>query len=125
MVRSRARLTSAGSTAYNQETLVTPLSSKTQPCRRTDGHDDTLQNPHPIAASSSSQPQQNRQQAKPRGPPTANLSLVAPTPQPISIQAKPRGPPTANLSLVAPTPQPISICSRSNQRRPRDQISIV
>src|ERR1700745_938906 len=101
MVRSRARLTSAGSTAYNQETLVIPLSSKTQPCRRTDGHDDTLQNPHPIAASSSSQPQQNRQQAKPRGPPTANLSLVA------------------------PTPQPISLCSRSNQRRPRDQISIV
>src|SRR6516164_7308569 len=29
MVRSRARLTSAGSTAYNQETLVTPLASKT------------------------------------------------------------------------------------------------
>src|ERR1700745_3267620 len=78
MVRSRARLTSAGSTAYNQETLVIPLSSKTQPCRRTDGHDDTLQNPHPIAASSSSQPQQNRQQAKPRGPTPANLSLSRP-----------------------------------------------
>src|SRR6516164_7159077 len=28
MVRSRARLTSAGSTAYNQETLVIPLSAK-------------------------------------------------------------------------------------------------
>src|SRR5262245_44649023 len=56
MVRSRARLTSAGSTAYNQETLVIPLSSKNQPCRRTDGHDDTLQTPHPIPASSSSQP---------------------------------------------------------------------
>src|SRR6266702_4717265 len=56
MVRSRARLTSAGSTAYNQETLVIPLSSKNQPCRRADGHDDTLQNPHPIAASSPSQP---------------------------------------------------------------------
>src|SRR6516165_12833386 len=98
MVRSRARLTSAGSTAYNQETLVIPLSSKTQPCRRTDGHDDTLQNPHPIAASSSSQPQQNRQQAKSRGPPTANLSLVA------------------------PTPQPISICSRSNQRATRPNL---
>src|SRR6266446_7616801 len=56
MGRSRARLTSAGSTAYNQETLVIPLSSKNQPCRRTDSHDDTLQNPHPIPASSSSQP---------------------------------------------------------------------
>src|SRR5215470_9730641 len=79
MVRSRARLTSAGSTAYNQETLVIPLSSKTQPCRRTDGHDDTLQNPHPIAASSSSQPQQNRQQAKPPASKTArpaNCELV-------------------------------------------------
>src|SRR6266446_365322 len=39
-------------------------------------------------------------------------------------QAKPRGPPTANLSLVAPPPQPSPLCSRSNQRRPRDQISI-
>src|SRR2546430_8273520 len=48
--------TSAGGTVYNQETLVIPLSSKTQPCRRIDGHDDTLQNSHPIAASSSSHP---------------------------------------------------------------------
>src|SRR5512132_2197052 len=56
MVHSPGRITSAGLTAYNQETLVIPLSSKNQPCRRTDGHDDTLQNPHPIAASSSSQP---------------------------------------------------------------------
>jgi hypothetical protein len=56
MALSPGRITSAGLTAYNQETLVIPLSSKNQPCRRTDGHDDTLQNPHPIAASSSSQP---------------------------------------------------------------------
>src|SRR6266567_8606488 len=100
MGRSRARLTSAGSTAYNQETLVIPLSSKNQPCRRTDGHDDTLQNPHPIPASSSSQPYK-----------TASKQNRA-------------GPPTANLSFVAPTPQPIPLCFRSNQRRPRDQISI-
>src|SRR5260370_11056232 len=33
-------------------------------------------------------------------------------------QAKPRGPPTANFSLVAPTPQPIPLCSHSNRRRP-------
>ena len=55
MALSPDRITSAGLTAYNQETLVIPL-SKNQPCRRTDGHDDTLQNSHPIAASSSSQP---------------------------------------------------------------------
>src|SRR5712691_6472368 len=56
MALSPGRITSAGLTAYNQETLVIPLSSKNQPCRRTDGHDDTLQNSHPIAASLSSQP---------------------------------------------------------------------
>src|SRR4029450_11637238 len=43
MVHSPGRITSAGLTAYNQETLVIPLSSKNQPCRRTDGHADTSQ----------------------------------------------------------------------------------
>src|SRR5436305_12536719 len=77
MGRSRARLTSAGSTAYNQETLVIPLSSQTQPCRRTDGHDDTLQNPHPIPASSSSQPNKtaSKQNRAARHPPR---SLIHP-----------------------------------------------
>jgi hypothetical protein len=52
MVRSPARLTSAGSTAYNQETLVIPLSSKNQPCRRTDGDGHALPKPSSAAASS-------------------------------------------------------------------------
>src|SRR3989442_13258409 len=56
MALSPGRITSAGLTAYNQQTLMIPLSNRNQPCHRADGHDDTLQNPHPIAASSSSQP---------------------------------------------------------------------
>src|SRR2546430_3272006 len=73
MALSPGRITSAGRTAYNQETLVIPLSSKNQPCRRTDGHDDTLQNSHPIAASSSSQPNKpaSEQTARP-----ANCQLL-------------------------------------------------
>src|SRR4029453_5724393 len=112
MVPSPGRITSAGLTAYNQETLVIPLSSKNQPCRRTDGHDDTLQNPHPIAASSSSQPNKT----------ASNKNRPAPQPPTCRWSGRPRNLPPFALAQISSThatksPKPELVARGSMQRR--------
>jgi hypothetical protein len=53
MDRSPGRITSAGSTPYNEEHLVIALPDENQPRRRTDGHDQTWPKLHIAAISSS------------------------------------------------------------------------
>ena len=72
MARSRGRITSAGSTLYSEKHLVIARSGTSR--RRTDGHDQ----PWHIATSFSSFEPTKSPVSQPRGPQTANLSLVAP-----------------------------------------------